>query len=79
MRLDLRNAIVIIDEAHNVASAAESAESIEINCFTLAQAEYELQEVIIHLLESEKFIFKVFQEQLNGVKDLAGREKLIAA
>jgi len=36
MRLDLKNAIVIIDEAHNVASAAESAESIEINCFTLA-------------------------------------------
>lgn len=49
MNLDLKNSIVIIDEAHNICSAAESAESIEINAFTLAQAEYELQDVIVHL------------------------------
>jgi Rad3-related DNA helicase len=42
MRIQLENAILIIDEAHNIGQAAEEAFSFEITTDHLSKIQYEL-------------------------------------
>jgi Rad3-related DNA helicase len=45
MGIDLQNKIVLIDEAHNIASTAQSAYDISITNFQLSQALDGLEEL----------------------------------